>query len=244
MPESTSSSASAPSPSASTSSASKPELDSTYYTWSNFFSILTGSATNHERTEYFRAKDDINEKRDCQRCDEDKKWLFKYSPIIRFMKHNIDLLGPDDGSASINETNVRCRRCDTKQSGGFDPEYGILICANQLRNRGHLEDTLAHEMVHAYDHMRFKLDPYDLRHAACMEIRASTLSGECRWTREFFTRGQWGVTQQLQECVRRRATLSVAARPACKDDVQAAHVVNEVWDSCFNDTRPFDEIYK
>jgi len=48
----------------------------------------------------------------------------------------------------------------------------------------------------------------------------------------------------LQECVRRRATLSVAARPACKDDVQAARVVNEVWESCFNDTRPFDEIYR
>ena len=99
-------------------------------------------------------------------------------------------------------------------------------------------------MVHAYDYLRFKMDPFDLRHAACMEIRASTLSGECRWGREFFTRGQWGVTQQLQECVRRRAALSVANRPGCKDDVQAVRVVNEVWDSCFNDTRPFDEIYK
>jgi inner membrane protease ATP23 len=26
--------------------------------------------------------------------------------------------------------------------------------------------------------------------------------------------------------------------------VHAAKVVNEVWDSCFTDTRPFDEIYK
>ena len=162
------------------------------------------------------------------------------------MKHNIDLLGPADGGASITPENVRCRRCESHQaqSGGFDTNYGILVCANKLRNRGHLEDTLAHEMVHAYDHMRFKLDPYDLRHAACMEIRASALSGECRWTREFFTRGQWNITQQLQECVRRRAALSVAGRPSCKDDVQAARVVNEVWDSCFNDTRPYDEIYR
>lgn len=99
-------------------------------------------------------------------------------------------------------------------------------------------------MVHAYDHLRFKLDPLDLRHAACMEIRASMLSGECRFAREFFTRGQWSVTQQLQECVRRRAALSVAARPSCKDDVQAVRVVDEVWESCFRDTRPFDEIYK
>ena len=101
------------------------------------------------------------------------------------------------------------------------------------------------EMVHAYDHLRFKLNwRDDLRHAACTEIRASSLSGECRWSREFFTRGQLKLTQQHQECVRRRATLSVAGRLSCKDDVQAAKVVNEVWESCFADTRPFDEIYR
>ncbi|KAK0928738.1 Mitochondrial inner membrane protease atp23 [Friedmanniomyces endolithicus] len=230
-------------PSPSTTSSAKP-LDPAYYTWSNFFSILTGTATPHDRDQYFRTKDTINEARDCARCDKDKAWLFAYSPVIRFMKHNIDLLGPDSGTASITPENVRCRRCDTKQSGGFDSEYGILVCANHLRNRGRLEDTIAHEMVHAYDHLRFKLDPYDLRHAACMEIRASTLSGECRWTREFFTRNQWGLTQQLQECVRRRATLSVAARSGCKDEAMAGRMVSEVWDSCFRDTRPFDEIYR
>ena len=218
--------------------------DTSAYTWSSFFSIMTGLATPAETNAYFDARDTIHERSDCERCDRNKRWLFKHSPIIRFMQHNINLLGPADGSASIHEGNVRCRRCTKAQSGGFDAEYGILMCANKLRNRGHLEDTLAHEMIHAYDHMRFKLDPYDLRHAACMEIRASTLSGECRWTREFFTRSQWNITQQLQECVRRRAALSVAARPACKDDVQAARIVNEVWDSCFHDTRPFDEIYR
>ena len=232
------------SPTAGTASSSPADLDESFYTWSNFFSILAGSATEAQRTAYFRVKDVRNEEKDCKRCEEDVKWLLKASPIITFMKHNIDLLGPADGSASISPKNVRCRRCDTHQSGGFSSEHGILLCANQFRNRGHLEDTLAHEMVHAYDHLRFKLDPYDLRHAACMEIRASTLSGECRFSRELFTRGQWNITQQLQECVRRRAALSVANRPSCKDDVQAARVVNQVWDSCFNDTRPFDEIYK
>jgi len=70
------------------------------------------------------------------------------------------------------------------------------------------------------------------------------LSGECRFGREVVGRGQWKITQQLQECVRRRATLSVMGQPGVKDDVQAAKIVNEVWDSCFNDTRPFDEIYR
>lgn len=217
--------------------ASQPDQD--FYNWTTFFSILSGSASKQERAGYFNRRDDLNEARDCARCVKDRDWLLAYSPIIRFMRHNIQLLGGD-----LSSENMRCRRCTTAQSGGFDPDYGILLCANQFRNKGHLEDTMAHEMVHAYDHLRFKLDPKDLRHAACMEIRASTLSGECRFMREFWTRGQWNVTQQLQECVRRRATLSVANRPGCKDDVQAARVVNEVWDSCFNDTRPFDEIYR
>jgi len=77
-----------------------------------------------------------------------------------------------------------------------------------------------------------------------VQIRASSLSGECRWAREFFRRGQWKLSQHHQECVRRRAALSVRARPGCKDDVHAAKVVNEVWESCFRDTRPFDEIYR
>ncbi|KAF1350800.1 peptidase M76 family-domain-containing protein [Delphinella strobiligena] len=214
-------------------------LDKDFYNWSTFFGILSGSANDKEREAYFKVKDDIHEERDCARCEKDKAWLLQNSPVVRFMRHNINLLGHD-----LNASNMRCRRCTTAQSGGFDPDYGILLCANKFRNRGHLEDTMAHEMVHAYDHLRFKLDPYDLRHAACMEIRASTLSGECRFGREFFTRGQWKITQQLQECVRRRATLSVANRPACKDHAHATRVVDEVFDSCFNDTRPFDEIYR
>jgi len=156
------------------------------------------------------------------------------------MRDNINQLGGD-----INSENARCRRCDLMQSGGFDPGFGIRLCANKFRNRGHLEDTLAHEMVHAYDHLRFNVQWSDnLRHAACAEIRASSLSGECRFMREFFTRGQRRITQQHQECVRRRATLSVMARPACKSKEHAEQAVNEVWESCFTDTRPFDEIYR
>lgn len=118
------------------------------------------------------------------------------------------------------------------------------MCANYMRSKGHLEDTVAHEMVHAWDHLRWKVDWGDLRHAACSEIRASALSGECRFIREFFTRGNYRLTQQHQNCVRERAVKSVMMRPTCKDDVQAVKVVNEVFDSCYNDTRPFDEIYR
>lgn len=62
-----------------------------------------------------------------------------------------------------------------RQSGGFEPAHGILVCANEVRNRGHLEDVLAHEMVHAYDCLRWEVDfrgQRDLKQAACTEVKS------------------------------------------------------------------------
>ncbi|KAL1958094.1 hypothetical protein VTO42DRAFT_5134 [Malbranchea cinnamomea] len=206
----------------------------------NLFSYLSGKMTEEGKEQWRIARDIQNEAEDCKRCEKQRDYLLQYSPTIRFLQDNIKQLGGNLGSH-----NIYCRRCTKRQAGGFDPEYGIQICANEMVDQGHLEDTLAHEMIHAYDHLRFKVDFVDnLRHAACAEIRASSLSGECRWSREFFRRGQWKLVQQHQECVRRRAILSVRARPSCKSEEQATQVVNEVWDSCFRDTRPFDEIFR
>ncbi|GIC84937.1 mitochondrial inner membrane protease ATP23 [Aspergillus udagawae] len=200
--------------------------DDTWTQWRNIFAILTGKMTDEGKEQFRIARDIRNEAADCKRCEDQRDYLLQYR-------------------GDLSSHNIYCRRCTSRKAGGFDPEYGILLCANEMKDQGHLEDTMAHEMVHAYDHLRFKVDWTDnLRHAACTEIRASSLSGECRWAREFFRRGQWKFTQQHQECVRRRAVLSVRARPGCKDEAHAEKVVNEVWDSCFRDTRPFDEIYR
>ncbi|KAF2795901.1 mitochondrial inner membrane protease-like protein ATP23 [Melanomma pulvis-pyrius CBS 109.77] len=220
-----------------------PKLDPIYYNWSNTFSILlsrmNGTRDVSLEKNYFSEQDAINEEAYCRRCESNRDYLLKYSPIVRFMRDEVGKLGAD-----LNERNIHCRLCTQEQSGGFHIDHGILLCANKFRNRGHQEDTMAHEMVHAWDHLKWKVESDNLKHQACLEIRASTLSGECRFTREFFTRNQWRITEQLQNCVRRRATLSLMARPGVKDDVHAAKIVNEVWDSCFTDTRPFDEIYK
>ena len=73
------------------------------------------------------------------------------------------------------------------------------------------------------------------------QIRAENLSGDCKFNREF-TRRNWHFTKQHQACVRRRATLSVAANPNCPSREEAERVVNEVFESCWPDTRPFDEV--
>ncbi|KAK4448601.1 peptidase M76 family-domain-containing protein [Podospora aff. communis PSN243] len=225
--------------------------DPTAKWWHTYFLYLSGRLTRegieHFREDRYRAA----EARDCARCEKYRDYLFTYSPVVRFLSDKISAL-----NGELNRDNVVCRRCPgrvaedgsvVRQAGGFSPNHGILLCANEIRNRGHLEDTLAHEMVHAWDHLRWKVDwagKKDLRHAACTEIRASMLSGECRWTREALTRKNLTLTEQFQECVRRRAVQSVMARPTCKDDVHAVRIVNEVWDSCFSDKRPFDEVYR
>ena len=147
--------------------------------WTNYFNILTAKMTR-EGQEAFREDAYIrNEARDCANCDQWRDYLFAYSPMIRFMSSKIG-----DLNGRLDAENVQCRRCPTRrvvgedgqvqyvrQGGGFSPDHGILICANEMRNRGHLEDTLAHEMVHAWDHLRWKVDWADLRHAACTEVR-------------------------------------------------------------------------
>ncbi len=139
--------------------------DKSFYTWSTWFSILSGQANSADRDAYLHARDTLKEESDCARCARHRDHLLQKSPVVRFLREQINELGQD-----INSTNVRCKRCTTRQSGGFDSEYGILLCANQLRNRGHVEDTMAHEMVHAWDHLRFKVDRGNLRHAACTEV--------------------------------------------------------------------------
>ncbi|KAI9340882.1 peptidase M76, partial [Obelidium mucronatum] len=43
-----------------------------------------------------------------------------------------------------------------------------------------LEDTLTHELVHAFDWCTMNWDLTNCFHQACSEVRAGLLSGDCR----------------------------------------------------------------
>jgi mitochondrial inner membrane protease ATP23 len=96
--------------------------------------------------------------------------IISAGPVVRFLREQCAELGGD-----INSSNVRCRPCRSNQFAGFDPDYGIVLCSDQLasRSRKDLEDSLAHEMVHAYDYLRFKFDRTNMKHAACTEVFSS-----------------------------------------------------------------------
>jgi len=148
----------------------------------------------------------------------------------------------EQSGCPVAADNIVCMPCSPVRTGGFTPLGAIVLCQSHFLNKKHMEDTLTHELVHMYDHCKFKVDWNNLRHHACSEIRANSLSGDCRFMREL-QRGTVAFSKQHQACVRRRAVMSVASNPSCPDQAAAERAVNEVWESCFNDTRPFDEIY-
>lgn len=177
--------------------------------------------------------------RNCASCVEYRDWMLRYSPSVTFMMGHVRKLG-----GNLSPRNIVCDFCDDAKGGGFHPQMGILLCANWIQSKWQLEDILTHELVHAYDHLKFDVDLSNLRHHACTEIRASMLSGECRILNEILRTGLANFGKKFQHCVQRRAILSVTANPVCKDKEEAAAAVSTVWRSCFNDTRPFERIYR
>jgi len=206
-----------------------PSENKLFRKWRREFSLITGYGIDPAERVFT-----IN-RRNCERW---KKDLLSYSPSVQFMLKHLNLAGVNCDSA-----HMPCMPCDLTRSGGFSPEAGaVVLCQGNFLNKKHMEHTLVHELVHLYDHAAFNVNWSSLRHHACSEIRANSLSGDCSWGREI-QRGTFSFSKQHQACVRRRAVLSVMANPNCKDKESAERAVNEVWESCFNDTRPFDEIY-
>jgi inner membrane protease ATP23 len=229
-----------------------PKLDPVYYNWSNTFSIMLGRMTGSRDVEleknYFTELDATKAESICNRCESNKEYLLQYSPIIRFLSDEVYKLGGD-----LNKDNILCRMCTSEQSGGFSLNHGILLCANKFRNRGHQEDTMAHEMVHAWDHLKWKVEADNLKHQACLEVWPWQLN-KSYW-RLTFTDPRKHSERRVSIHTRVLHTESVehhgTATSLCTPTRRVVHagshakkVVNEVWESCFNDTRPFDEIYR
>lgn len=110
-------------------------------------------------------------------------------PMVRFMVKHLTLIqcnpiSPREGGDKALSKDVPPKlliaSCPPHIAGGFSPsapdrppaEAGILLCANRIFSKSHLEDTLAHEMIHWWDHCRFQVDWSNLRHHACSEVRS------------------------------------------------------------------------
>ncbi len=107
--------------------------------WKNWINAVTGRFDEKTFLEYLDVFDDANEESDIARCESDRDTLLKWSPTIIFLQKKIRKLGGD-----LNRNNIRCMKCRALKGSGFDPDYGIQLCANRTKNKSMLEDCIAH----------------------------------------------------------------------------------------------------
>ncbi|KAJ2715357.1 Mitochondrial inner membrane protease atp23 [Coemansia spiralis] len=206
--------------------------------WTQALKNFTGLGLSPEEKTIRRLHKDFElDLSTCRLCEKWRNELMVTSPAVRFMAEHLKSSG-----LKVSGEDMPCMKCDEMRSGGFAPPDNIQLCYNKMFSKGHLETTMVHEMIHAYDHTNFNIEWANLEHHACTEIRAASLSGDCTWVQEFM-RGHLGFLKHHQICVKRRAALSVRANPMCESDKHAEAAVSKVFKSCFTDTRPFDEIY-
>jgi inner membrane protease ATP23 len=113
----------------------------------------------------------------------------------------------------------------------------IYICQQYMENELMTHKTMVHELVHAIDQCRTKMDPLNnCIHIACTEIRAENLSGECSFFKELPRMNKFAG--HGRECVKRRAILSVRGNPNCA--ARAEEYVDAAMFRCFQDVYPFE----
>ncbi|GAA0144766.1 metalloprotease [Lithospermum erythrorhizon] len=179
------------------------------------------------------------------------------SPMAKFLIENMEKSGCRLGNNFFEAIN-----CENQVTGGYIKGEGIKVCSNHMLLQDDVNQVVFHELIHAYDECRAaNLDWSNCAHHACSEIRAGHLSGDCHYKREFLRgnmklRGHeqlqlWFLNRpgsvddqshtwvKLVDCVKRRVMKSVMANPHCSG-AAAKDAMDAVWDTCYNDTQPFD----
>ncbi|XP_078172930.1 ku70-binding family protein [Carex rostrata] len=156
------------------------------------------------------------------------------NPTVRFLREQMEKEGCPVWPKLFSAVNCT----DNKTAGGYMSGRGITICHNHMNLQDEIKQVMIHELIHAYDDCRAKLDWKNCAHHACSEIRANHLSGDCHYKRELL-RGSMKIRGHEQECVKRRALKSVQRNPYCSGET-AKDAIEAVWDICYHDTTPFD----
>eukprot|EP00455_Lapot_gusevi_P057725 TRINITY_DN9910_c0_g1_i1.p1 TRINITY_DN9910_c0_g1~~TRINITY_DN9910_c0_g1_i1.p1 ORF type:complete len:211 (-),score=26.29 TRINITY_DN9910_c0_g1_i1:67-639(-) len=187
-------------------------------------------------------EDDARIEKEVRLCEERVQAVVD-DPAIQILMKNMNERG-----CGMNLKNFICKPCEsTTIQGGYqlkpDGQAQVVLCSNHLRDNQRTRDTLVHELVHAFDACRAEIDLTNCVHHACTEIRAANLSGDCRFSREFYNfmyqqKYNFPIYKQQQSCVKRRAILSLQndyCRAVAEDSVEKA------FPSCYYDHAPFSK---
>ncbi|XP_038702933.1 mitochondrial inner membrane protease ATP23-like isoform X2 [Tripterygium wilfordii] len=103
------------------------------------------------------------------------------TPMVKFLRERMEKAG-----CGVSDNLIKAVHCKMQMSGGYSPSQGIVICSNHINLQDEVDQTVIHELIHAYDDCRAaNLDWTNCAHHACSEIRAGHLSGDCHFKREF-----------------------------------------------------------
>ncbi|CAH2055208.1 unnamed protein product [Thlaspi arvense] len=171
--------------------------------------------------------------RSIEECQDMIQRSFR-NPIVKFLMEQMEKSG-----CRVGDNFIKAVVCTGPVAGGFTKGRGITVCSNYLTIQDEVNQVVIHELIHAYDECRAKnLDWTNCAHHACSEIRAGHLSGDCHFKRELL-RGFIKLRGHEQECIKRRVLKSLRGNPYCSE-VAAKDAMEAVWDTCYNDTKPFD----
>lgn len=116
----------------------------------------------------------------------------------------------------------------------------IYLCCNLLRSKEDVEDSLVHELVHAYDACRYP--EFYCKVRACSEIRAYHIQGVCKKYKSLFSTYYYSNSvpnmdfYSLEECIKYHALRSMSEY--CKKTAKSD--IDDVFDQCFNDLTPLE----
>lgn len=119
------------------------------------------------------------------------------------------------------------------------------MCCDHIRSKKDLEDTLVHELTHAFDSLRKGKFKSICHLIACGEIRASALGNNTTNTAIYSVKTKYSYLGQCanikSETKRNQCIFTDAVNSTeihCGSKV-AEQVVKEVFQTCVNDQTPF-----
>ncbi|KAI9494774.1 peptidase M76 [Zychaea mexicana] len=162
-----------------------------------------------------------------QECTAELAGILETSPKVARLLQGIFTLNP-----RALKRGVTCRPCHgTEQSsrmGYYDGRYKrVVLCCDNIRSKQQQEETLVHELVHAFDASRTGRFTSMCHVVACGEIRASAI-GQCHDIKS---------PSRKRECIWEDAVRSTAIHCGGKDF--ATVFVQQVFENCVKDTAPF-----
>lgn len=136
------------------------------------------------------------------RCAEIAEEILKTKRPCKLVTQLEKALNVKIGIVTVNEDSdqpnydagklpIICRACTDEGVEGlarafFATPPSITLCSNRLYRRSDIQESLVHEMIHAYDYLVREMDLTKCKRLACSEIRANR-EGECsgRWIELF-----------------------------------------------------------